>query len=107
MIGVQGTTHFDFSQLPTFPSSSWCADSSTAACKGGWGLPSITYYSLAWFDRWLKKRGEPGHADADQRLVDDAGPEGAVKLSFRYRSARDYPDRSGKRQRCEDIRAGC
>ena len=107
VIGIQGTTHFDFSQLPTFPSSSWCADTSTSACKGGWGVPSITHYSLAWFDRWLKKSGESGHADADQRLVDDAGPEGAVKLSFRYRSARDYPDRSGSRQRCEDIRAGC
>jgi len=107
VVGIQGTTHFDFSQIPTFPSTSWCADTSTAACRGGWGVPSITYYAQAWFDRWLKRPGEPGYADADQRLVDDAGPQGAIKLSFRYRSARDYPDRSGKRQRCEDLRAGC
>lgn len=107
VIGIQGTTHFDFSLIPTFPASSWCPDTSSNACRGGWGVPSITYYSLAWFDRWLKKSGELGYADADQRLVDDANAEGAVKLSFRYHSARDYPDRSGKRQRCEDIRAGC
>ena len=107
VIGLQGTTHFDFSLIPTFPASSWCPDTSAGACRGGWGLPSITHYALAWFDRWLKQSGEPGFADADQRLVDDAGSEGAAKLSFRYRSARDYPDRSGRRQRCEDIRAGC
>ncbi len=107
IIGIQGTTHFDFSLLPTFPATSWCPDTSNGACTGGWGSPAITAYLVAWFDRWLKLPGEPGYADADQRLVDDAGPQGAVKFSFRYYSARDYPDHSGKRQHCEDIRAGC
>jgi len=107
VIGIQGTTHFDFSLAPSFPTTSWCPDTSTGACRGGWGRPAIQHYLLAWFDRWLKQPGEPGHADADQRLVDDGGEQGAVKLSFRYRSARDYPDRSGKRQHCEDIRGGC
>lgn len=107
VIGIQGSTHFDFSQIPTFPATSWCPDTSQGACHGGWAVPAITYYALAWFDRWLKQPGEPGHADADQRLLDDAGPQGAVKMSFRYRSARDFPDRAGQRQRCEDIRAGC
>ncbi|HSW11527.1 MAG TPA: hypothetical protein VLI06_01735 [Solimonas sp.] len=107
VLGFQGTTHFDYSPSNTFPATSWCADTSSGACRGGWGGPAIIHYTLAWFDRWLKKAGEPGYADADQRLVDDAGAEGAAKMSFRYRSARDYPDRSGKRQHCEDIRAGC
>ena len=106
-ITLQGTTHFDFSLLPSFPASSWCADTSSGACRGGWGRPAITAYSLAWFDRWLKLPGEPGHADADQRLLDDASPDAVAKLSFRYQSARDFPDRSGARQRCDDIRAGC
>lgn len=104
---IAGVTHLDFSQIPTFPASSWCPDTSSGACRGGWGIGSMEYYTLAWFDRWLKKPGEAGYADADQRLVDDAGPEAAAKLSFRYHSARNYPDRSGKRQHCEDIRAGC
>jgi hypothetical protein len=107
VLGFQGTTHFDFSLLPEFPATSWCPDISSGACRGGWGNPAIAHYTLAWFDRWLKRAGEVGYADADQRLVDDGGEQGAAKLSYRYRSARDYPDRSGKRQHCEDIRAGC
>lgn len=65
------------------------------------------YYTLAWFDRWLKQPGEPGYATADARLLDDGGPQGAVKMSYRFHSARDFPDRSGRRHVCEDIRAGC
>ena len=104
---IAGVTHFDFSQVPTFPSTSWCPDTSSGACRGGWGIGPLQHYTLAWFDRWLKRPGESGYDDADQRLVDDAGPEGAAKLSFRYHSARAYPDRSGAWQRCDDIRAGC
>ncbi len=103
----QGTTHFDYSLIPTFPSTSWCPDVTAGACRGGWGVPAITHYTLAWFDRWLKNVSEPGYADADARLLDDGGAQGAVKLSYRYRSARYFPDRSGFVQRCEDIRRGC
>ncbi|WP_269620513.1 hypothetical protein [Zhongshania sp. BJYM1] len=103
----QGTTHFDYSLIPTFPSTSWCPDPESGACEEGWGAPAIVYYSVAWFDRWLKLAGEAGYDDADQRLVDDAGSQGAIKMSFRYISARDYSDRFGNSQRCDDIRAGC
>ena len=103
----QGTTHFDFSPTPALPATSWCADTSTNACRGAWAVPAINHYSVAWFDRWLKKPGEAGYADADKRLVDDAGPQGAVKMSFHHQSARDFLDRNGKRQRCENIRKGC
>lgn len=106
-LGFQGTTHFDFSQLPGFPSSSWCADTRKGACRGGWGSPAITYYTLAWFDRWLKKPGEPGYDDADQRLIDDAWEGGAMRMSYHYQSARDFRDRLGDRQQCIDIRQGC
>ena len=58
-------------------------------------------------DRWLKRPGEPGYADADARLLDDAGDQGADKFSFHFRSARHYLDRSGAPQACGDIRAGC
>jgi len=104
---IAGVNHLDFSQVPTFPASSWCTDTSSGVCKGNWGIGPMQHYTLAWFDRWLKQPGEPGHANADQRLLDDAGPEGSAKLSFRFRSARKFPDRSGKVQQCEDIRAGC
>ena len=107
VIGLQGTTHFDYSLLPTFPTTSWCPDTSTGACTGGWARPAVVKYTLAWFDRWLKLPGETGYADADTRLLDDGGPEGAVKMSFHFHSARDFPDHGGHSHHCEDIRAGC
>lgn len=103
----QGTTHFDYSLIPTFPSTSWCPEPASGVCEGGWGAPAIVYYSVAWLDRWLKLPGELGYESADQRLIDDAGPQGAKKMSFRYLSARDYTDRQGNSQRCDNIRAGC
>ncbi|MGM0449405.1 MAG: alpha/beta hydrolase family protein [Pseudomonadota bacterium] len=106
-VGFQGTTHFDFSQLPVFPATSWCPTPSSGSCEGGWGQPSIEYYTLAWFDRWLKQPGEPGFNDADARLIDDAWQGGAHRMSFHYDSARDFPDKRGKTQRCEAIRNGC
>ncbi|QBM17268.1 hypothetical protein MARI_13750 [Marinobacter sp. JH2] len=106
-LGFQGTTHFDFSLLPLFPATSWCPDVSDNSCSGGWGRPSISYYTLAWFDRWLKEPGEIGYNDADIRLIDDGRTGGADRMSFHYHSARSFPDRSGGQQYCENIRGGC
>lgn len=104
---IQGGTHYEFSLLPTFPATSWCPETTGGACRGGWGNALVQHYTLAWFDRWLKQPGEAGYADADARLLDDDGEQGRHKLSFRYRSARSFPDRGGVLQRCEDLRAGC
>lgn len=104
---IQGSSHYEWSLLPTFPASSWCPSTATGACAGGWGNPLAQHYTLAWFDRWLKKPGEIGYDDADARLLDDDGEQGRGKFSFRYRSARAFPDRSGNLHVCEDIRAGC
>ena len=103
----QGTYHLDFASAAGAPATSWCPDPASGACEGGWARPSITYYAVAWFDRWLKKPGEAGYTDADARLRNDSGPQGAVKMSFHFRSARDFPDRSGVREHCESIRTGC
>jgi hypothetical protein len=103
----QGTSHLDFASAAGAPATSWCPDPASGACEGGWARPSITYYAVAWFDRWLKKPGEAGYTDADARLLNDGGPQGAVKMSFHFRSARDFPDRSGVREHCESIRTGC
>lgn len=106
-ITVRGSTHYEWSFIPTFPTTSWCPDTSTGACRGGWGNPLAQHYSLAWFDRWLKLPGESGYADADDRLLADHGAQGIDKFSFRYLSARSFPDRSGAPHVCENIRAGC
>jgi len=106
-ITIQGSTHYDFSLAQPLPATSWCPDPASGACEGGYGNAMAQHYTLAWFDRWLKQPGEPGYADADARLLDDAGAQGAAKMSFYTRSARDYPARDGSIQHCEDIRAGC
>jgi hypothetical protein len=102
---IQGSTHFEWSLIPTFPATSWCPEVVAGQCAGGWGRPLAEHYSLAWLDRWLKKPGEPGYDTADQRLLADA--DWVDRYSFYSRAARDYPSRDGARQRCEDIRAGC
>jgi len=106
-ITIQGSSHYEWSLVPTFPTSSWCPDTSSGTCAGGWGQPMAQHYTLAWLDRWLKRPGETGYADADARLLDDGGAQGQAKMSFYYRSARSFPDRAGAAHVCEDIRAGC
>lgn len=102
---VRGSTHFDWSLIPAFPASSWCPDLSSGSCQGGWGQPMIEHYTVAWLDRWLKRPGEPGHDDADARLLAEA--EWCERLSFHYHSARDFPARDGMRYHTEDLRADC
>ncbi len=102
---IQGSTHFEWSLLPTFPSSSWCADTSSGTCEGGWGLPMAEHYTLAWLDRWLKNPDEVGYTTADARLLADA--DWQERYSFYRRSARNFPTRAGDVTVCEDIRAGC
>ncbi|MCX7060781.1 MAG: hypothetical protein NTZ11_07775 [Gammaproteobacteria bacterium] len=102
---IRGSTHFEWSLIPTFPTSSWCPDTTGGRCRGGWGRPMAEHYTLAWLDRWLKRSGEAGHADADARLLDDA--KWRARTSFHFRSARSFTTRRGAEQTCGDIRAGC
>ena len=105
---VEGGTHYEFSLIPTFPTTSW-----EAGGDGGWGRPLVEFYTLAWFDRWLKTDGETGFATADDRLLGeetagpDDGPTWRQRLSFHHRSSRDFPGRDGRVHVCEDIRVGC
>src|SRR6185369_3717915 len=32
---IQGSTHYEWSLIPSFPTTSWCPDMSTGACLGG------------------------------------------------------------------------
>ena len=104
-ITPQGSTHYEWSLIPTFPTSSWCPGDDGERCSPGYGQPLAEHYTLAWFDRWLKQPGEPGHDDADARLLADA--DWVERYSFYSRSARHYPTRAGALVHCEDIRAGC
>jgi len=102
---IQGSSHYEWSLIPTFPTSSWCPEIVDGQCSGGWGLPMAEHYTLAWLDRWLKECGEQGYEDADARLLAD--DDWQERYSFYFRSARDFSDRNGGLQQCDDIRAGC
>lgn len=104
---TRGSTHLDWSHVPPLIGTSFCPNPQDDVCENGFSLPMFEHYTVAWFDRWLKEPGEIGFESADARLLDDAGQQGADKMSFRFRSARDFTDRSQNRQRCEDIRSGC
>ncbi len=93
-VNIRGGTHYEWSLLPGFPTSSW-----------DWGNPLADHYSLAWLDRWLKVPGEPGYDDADQRLLDDGA--WIDRMSFYFRSSRYFPTRQGAWHDCSDIKAGC
>ena len=92
-LNVRGGTHFEWSRIPTFPTTSW----------GAWGNDLAEHFTVAWLDYWLK-------TDAELRAAaDDPGPAGGPRgrttveerltdlehwcerLSFYYRSARYLP----------------
>ncbi len=102
---IQGSTHFEWSLIPTFPATSWCPTVGANGCEGGWGRPLAEHYSVAWMDRWLKNPGEKGYDDADARLLADA--DWCERYSFYSRAARSFATREGALQNSEDIRADC
>jgi dienelactone hydrolase len=101
-IVIRGGTHYDFDWIPNpgFPATLRGAD-------------LIAWYTLAWFDKYVKD--DPS---ADQRLLSDRwradAAEGAVDpgkdpnmYSFYYRSRLDVRRADGTRVTCENLRDGC
>lgn len=106
-ITIRGSTHLDWSLLLGLPATSWCASVDKGYCDGGWGMPTARYYTVAWFDRWLKSPGESGYTNADDRLTALDSELGRDRMSFRYRSAYDFPRRSGSQAVCQSLRPAC
>jgi dienelactone hydrolase len=101
-IVIRGGSHYEFSFLP---GQNW-----PASLRGS---DMATWYTIAWFDKYLK-----GDATADRRLLTDRWRrdqrEGEIdphgdpnKLSFYYRSEFDFARSSDGRAVCDDLRAGC
>jgi hypothetical protein len=112
---LRAATHLDFTEFaPTPPSSRY-------------GAIVTSYYTLAWFDRYLKQRRDalgrltaPAFdGSADQHYTSGgtydpatgqnvpariAGRQVTSRLSFHFRSAWSF---NRGRLRCEDMRAGC
>ena len=98
-IVIRGGTHFEFSFIP---------DPGFGATLRGIDL--VTWYTTAWFDKYVK-----GDASADSRLITsrwlDDRPEAEVDpngdgnmYSFYYRSRLDIGLADGSRFVCEDMR---
>ena len=108
-VNVQGGTHYEWSSLHQFPTTSWEGGRIVAAdgseLGNGWGNVIAQYYTLAWFDRYLKRPGEPGFDDADERLLNDSLLR--ERFSWYFPSRRAYTGRDGQRHRCDDIARGC
>ena len=99
-IVIRGGTHFEYSFLP---------DPAFGATLRGIDL--ATWYTIAWFDKYVK--GDPS---ADSRLITsrwlhdraeaEVDPNGDGNMfSFYYRSRLDIGLEGGSRFRCEDMRA--
>lgn len=82
---IRGATHFEWSQGAGLPATSW----------EHWGNQMAAYYTLAWFDYWLKESGEPGADDADSRLLESEPWH--ERMSFYYKSAYSFPPANRKR----------
>ncbi len=108
-VNIQGGTHYEWSLLHQFPASSWeggriiSADGSELG--DGWGNVIAQYYTLAWFDRYLKLPGEAGYEDADVRLLNDGLLR--ERFSWYFPSKRSYHGRDGALHGCENIALGC
>jgi len=102
-LNVRGGTHFEWSRIPTFPTTSW----------DSWGNELAEHFTVAWLDYWLKTEAElradagigpdgdgspaptvpaegpPGRTAAERRLTDLE--HWCERLSFYYRSGRYLP----------------
>jgi hypothetical protein len=101
-IVIRGGTHYEFGDVPT-----------GAIPASRRGIDLVTWYTLAWFDRYLKDE-----ASADARLLTtrwrDDGIGGSVDpshdpnlFSYHYRSRLDVHLVGGGTFDCDDLRVGC
>src|SRR5207237_2715764 len=62
---IQGSTHYEWSLLPTFPTTSRCPDMSTGSCLGGCRPPTPEPYPPSRLGPRLALPAQPGHAAAN------------------------------------------
>ena len=101
-LNIRGGTHYEYSYIPMLPFASTLR-----------GIDMASWYTTAWFDRYLK-----GDRSADRRLLTrrwqrdgigaEVDPAGDGNLfSDTLASRMDIHLERGGRFRCEDLRAGC
>jgi dienelactone hydrolase len=103
-LSVRGGTHYEFSYIP---------NRGFGATHRG--MDMADWYTLAWFDKYLKHQrsadarlttGRWRH-DAAEQAVDDQLPADGNMFSVYLTSRLDITLRAGARFDCENMRAGC
>jgi dienelactone hydrolase len=103
-ISVRGGTHYEYSYIP---------NQGFGATHRG--MDMADWYTLAWFDKYLRHMTSANarlttqrwRADAAEQAVDDQVPPDGNMFSTYLTSRMDITLRSGTRFDCEDLRAGC
>lgn len=105
-VNRRGGTHYEYSFIPgqTVPALG------LATLRG---MDMATWYTIAWFDRYVK--GDPGALARlltdrwrDDRREGEVDPSADSNLySFYLRSRFDLRDAAGAELTCDDMRAGC
>ncbi|MCW2755348.1 MAG: hypothetical protein JWQ32_2759 [Marmoricola sp.] len=98
---VRGGTHLSFADLPVVAPSALRA------------IDMTTWYTTAWFEKYLEHRPDADAMLLTRRWQEDAAT-GAIDpatdpnlFSWHFRSRLDITSSTGARIDCEDLRAGC
>lgn len=100
-ITIRGATHFDFNDVPlVLPASRR-------------GIDLVTWYTVAWFAKYLQNDPLADRMLMSTRWQNDAAaakalPAGEPNVySWHYRSRLSITQANGQRFQCEDLRKGC
>ena len=100
-ITIRGATHFDFNDVPlVLPASRR-------------GIDLVTWYTVAWFAKYLQNDPLADRMLMSTRWRNDAAaakalPAGEPNVySWHYRSRLSITQANGQRFQCEDLRKGC
>lgn len=100
-ITIRGATHFDFNDVPlVLPASRR-------------GIDLVTWYTVAWFAKYLQNDPLADRMLLSTRWQNDAAaakalPAGEPNVySWHYRSRLSITQANGQRFQCEDLRKGC
>ena len=98
---VRGATHYSFADLPLVVPGSLRA------------IDMTTWYTTAWFTKYLRSSAAGDAMLLSRRWQDDAATgsidpaDDSNLFSWHFRSRLDITRGNGRRVRCEDLRAGC
>jgi dienelactone hydrolase len=106
-VNIRGGSHYEFSLIPGNTAPDQLGNATLR------GIDAVSWYTIAWFDRYVK--GDPTAAArlltdrwrADARTAEIDTNDDANLFSFYYRSRYDLALGGGARAVCDAMRTGC